>query len=65
MGMPSLQELVTMLDNCRAEPRQFTRSKSTRPRQLHRFEPILGRSAPAFDMEVRWLGVFQALEKEP
>ena len=28
MGMPSLQELVTMLDNCSAEPRQFARSKS-------------------------------------
>jgi hypothetical protein len=65
MGMPSLQEFVTMLDNCRAEPRQFTRSKSARPRQLHRFEPILSRSVPAFDMDVRRFGVFQAVEKEP
>lgn len=57
MGMPSLQELVTVLDNCRGEPRQFAGSKSTRPRQLYGFEPRLGRSVPAFDMNVRRLGV--------
>jgi hypothetical protein len=58
MAMASLQEFVTMLDNCRAEPGQFTRSKSARPRQLHRFEPIFDRGVPAFDMDVRQLGVF-------
>src|ERR1700733_2866542 len=65
MGMPSLQEFMTMLDNCRAKPRQFTRSKSPRPRQFQGLEPILGRGVPAFDMDVRRLGVFQAVKKEP
>jgi hypothetical protein len=52
-----------MLDNCRAQPGQFPRSESSRPHQLHRLEPILGRLVAAFDMDVRRLAVFQAVEK--
>jgi hypothetical protein len=63
MGMPSLQEFVRVLDNCHAEPRQFTRFKSAQPRELHRLEPMLGGSVPVFDMDVRRLLAFQTGEK--
>src|SRR5277367_1335998 len=65
LGIPSLHEFMPMLDNCRAQPGQFPRSESSRPHQLHRLEPILGRRVAAFDMDVRRLAVFQAVETEP
>ena len=65
MGMPSLQEFVTMLNNCRAEPRQFTFALNPRDRASSTgSKPVLGRSVPTFDTDVRRLGVFQAVEKE-
>ncbi len=64
MGIPSLQELLSMLDNLRAQSGQITRSKSSRPGELDRIEPIFGRRIAAFDVDVRRLVVVQTAKEE-
>jgi hypothetical protein len=64
MGIPSLQERDSMLDNHGVQPRQFPCSETARAGELNWIEPILRRGVAAFDVDVRRLAIFQAVKEE-
>ena len=64
MGIPSLQELMAMLDNCGAQSGQIPRSKPSRTGKLDWIEPVLRGRVAALNMDVRGLAVLQAVEEK-